>query len=552
MFDAYLLVARDARPLDDFEVVIQQRQLDPNVRDMDGDTIVHKATKEERPRLLTVLARNSADLNAPDAEQYFPVHTAVKKGNLYLLNLLFELGADLHALAPGEQTCMHLAAAYNSVEIILYLSEVHSFSLSTTDVNVLTPLHIAVKGNCYETVTFLMRGLRADPTCQDSVHNIPLHYALKDGLINNRIIWELFRRRGSEQIRMRNLDDYTPGELAGFEDPFLGRVRAANAEFIANYPRLSWPYHSWLFNFLSPGISMAVAFYLLTYYSLWYSLPTAAFLIVGVPQLLVHTHRIAHPAGPSNPAAMGWLLLGLIHSAVCALYRGVPLLWEDYGHVLTFEIALGFIALFLYLRAKFMDPGIVRKEHLRGDVTIRDLAKDHNSEFTFCFSCGIFQPPKTKHCKLCDWCVRGFDHHCAWMNTCVGHRNHRIFVIMVAFLFTTSLLWLIMGYISLAKVSGSAHPYPLFSFGWTYEPWVTAMWSYNILVAVQGGLLCYFQFSYITARRTQYFSISGVRDLTSKIPARSLSLKLYNLYLFCVRPAEFIEQPKSDFLDGFA
>ena len=552
MFDAYLLVARDGRPLDDFEVILQQKNLDPNALDLKNETIVHIATKDERPRLLTVLARNNADLNTPDGEGYCPVHIAVKNGNLYILNLLFELGADIHSPAPGGQTCMHLAAAYNCVEIVLYLSDVHAFSCSQTDGNLQTPLHIAVKGNCYEMVTYLMRQMRVDPTSQDSVNNIPLHYALKDGLINNRIIWELFKRRASEQVRMQNEDGYTPGELAGHEDPFLGKVRAANADFMANYPRLAWPYHTWLFNFLTPGLSMAVAFYLLSYYSLWYSLPTAAFLIVGVPQLLIYTHRIAHPAGASNPAAMGWLLLGLIHSAVCAIYRGVPLLWEDYGYFITFDLTLGFIALFLYLRAKFMDPGVVRKEHLKEGVNIRDLAKDIHSHHTFCFACGIFQPPKTKHCKLCDWCVRGFDHHCAWMNTCVGHRNHRVFVIMVALLFSCSVLWLIMGYIGLVKTASSSHPYDVFSHGWTYETWVTAMWSYNILVALQGGILCYVQFSYITARRTQYFSITGVRDLTSKIPARSISLKVYNLYLFFFRPADFIEQPRSDFLDGFA
>ena len=545
-------MSRDGRSLEDFELVMQQKKLDVNSRDLEGATIVHKAVREERPRLLTTLARNKADLNTPDREDNYPVHLAVIKGNLYLLNLLFELGADLHSLAAGEQSCMHMAAVYNCVEIMLYLTELHSFSCAATDGRLQTPLHLAVKANCYESVTYLMRELHADPTCRDSVGNTPLHYALKDPESNRRILWELFRRKGSEQIRIRNDQDYTPGELAGNADPFLGKVRAANAEFIVNYPSIAWPFHSWLFNFLTPGCAMALAFYLLTYYSLWYSLPMAAFLILGVPQLLIHTHRIPHPASPPNPAAMGWLLLGFFHSAFCAIYRGVPLLWSEYGHILTFEVSLGFLGLYLYLRAKFMDPGVVRKEHLREETTIRHFAKDRHPEMTFCFACGIFQPPKTKHCKLCDWCVKGFDHHCVWMNTCVGHRNHRTFVLMVMLVFLCSILWLVMGYISLAKVSESAHPYNVFKYGWAYEPWVTAMWSYNILVLIQGGLLCYFQFSYLTARRTQYFDTAGTKDLTSKVPARSLVLKVYNLYLFFFRPSQFMAQPKSDFLDGFA
>lgn len=50
------------------------------------------------------------------------------------------------------------------------------------------------------------------------------------------------------------------------------------------------------------------------------------------------------------------------------------------------------------------------------------------------------QPMRAKHCQTCKRCIRRFDHHCPWIENCVGERNHRWFVVylMVQLL---ALLW---------------------------------------------------------------------------------------------------------------
>lgn len=42
----------------------------------------------------------------------------------------------------------------------------------------------------------------------------------------------------------------------------------------------------------------------------------------------------------------------------------------------------------------------------------------------WCYKCKLWQPPRTKHCDICRYCVIRMDHHSILTNRCVGLRNH--------------------------------------------------------------------------------------------------------------------------------
>ena len=67
------------------------------------------------------------------------------------------------------------------------------------------------------------------------------------------------------------------------------------------------------------------------------------------------------------------------------------------------------------------------------------MAKDGTSLEMWCKICDHFVNESTKHCGKCNICCLDFDHHCEWVNNCVGYSNYRSFyrLIWVYLLFLT-------------------------------------------------------------------------------------------------------------------
>ncbi|XP_031784989.1 palmitoyltransferase ZDHHC6 isoform X2 [Nasonia vitripennis] len=50
----------------------------------------------------------------------------------------------------------------------------------------------------------------------------------------------------------------------------------------------------------------------------------------------------------------------------------------------------------------------------------------------FCTVCQGYKAPRSHHCRKCGRCILKMDHHCPWINNCVGHYNHGYFTAFLA------------------------------------------------------------------------------------------------------------------------
>ena len=75
--------------------------------------------------------------------------------------------------------------------------------------------------------------------------------------------------------------------------------------------------------------------------------------------------------------------------------------------------------------ASVRDPGYLRPQHDFLDL----LTKIHPCEM--CPDCLVLRTPRSRHCAICNRCVERFDHHCPWLNNCVGIRNNNAFLMFL-------------------------------------------------------------------------------------------------------------------------
>ncbi|KYO25574.1 putative palmitoyltransferase ZDHHC19 [Alligator mississippiensis] len=141
-----------------------------------------------------------------------------------------------------------------------------------------------------------------------------------------------------------------------------------------------------------------------------------------------------------------WVLPSLcasfhVSSLVClsALFFSFPCGWLAVHVSLAFPVVAGILflpALANLLLASFMDPGILPRGAKGRARLVIQVLRDEDRRFgpRWCHKCHCYCPPRSFHCPSCNVCVEGFDHHCYWLNNCVGRGNTRCFSLFVAFL----------------------------------------------------------------------------------------------------------------------
>lgn len=141
-------------------------------------------------------------------------------------------------------------------------------------------------------------------------------------------------------------------------------------------------------------------------------------------------HGLQLPLHPQQ--VVGWIALVVIGCGTIGVL--IPLLNPKLqAPILCLIIPAFFVHFVSHIVVLLLDPAEaeVRAQPTSQVVPEFDRTKHlHVIENGRCHLCNInASSKKTKHCSICNKCITRFDHHCKWLNNCIGGRNYKIFIV---------------------------------------------------------------------------------------------------------------------------
>lgn len=115
-----------------------------------------------------------------------------------------------------------------------------------------------------------------------------------------------------------------------------------------------------------------------------------------------------------------WLGYSVLGSCNIFLFNGISL-----------------VAMYSHFAAMTTDPGSVPRSALPLADDDQEFDQEANEKIVgtkfrkYCKRCKSFKPIRAHHCSICSRCIVKMDHHCPWVNNCIGVGNHKLFLLFI-------------------------------------------------------------------------------------------------------------------------
>lgn len=346
----------------------------------------HFMTKDQMVQNVNLVLKRWVDSVTLNRARVTALHYATKLSSKLFVYLVDECGADVTIRDPHGMSVMHKAAFDDNSYLITYLRDKSGFDIMEKGRAGNTPLHYACDGKAAASIIWLL-GFGADVNAKNDNAQTPMHLLMTSGdkLRDVKTLREMVFRGADKSA----IDDQgrTPLEIFQAED---------EARFQQYGMRTMSEEH--LMKDVVKVLGKQPA-----------ALPCCQFR--APMQALEKSNSTFYLQLFINPFCL-FLLIAFIFPFNAS---------SSSGYVVMALFVLQAIA-FVWVATK--DPGY----HNRSPNISFLKLNEYFDQAYICPTCEILRPKESFHCHICNRCVDRFDHHCLWINNCVGVNNHGTFL----------------------------------------------------------------------------------------------------------------------------
>ncbi|KAH1902332.1 palmitoyltransferase akr1 [Aspergillus fumigatus] len=438
--------------------LFDEKKFTANYQDEEGITPLHWAAINNQYAMCKFLLDNGADVNAKGGDSVAtPAMWAAQRCHYYIVHLLLLHGADPLLTDVQGYNILHLATIDGNAFLLVLLLH-QEIPVDVIDQQGHTGLMwAAYKG--YPACVDLFLRWGANVNAVDDGGLTPLHWALVKGSLP--CVQKLIEYGADRFAKTR--DGKSPATVAGEMNTTRVWYRALDEcgyDVDGNTKVLPMGLTSWLRNksvmskffFLWPFLIVYAAVYILSHMVIYAAIPimlVATFGLQWVAQKAASQAPSEYRVLQKTPYLSGVFAGSLFWVGVTYIFSVLPATYST-SPILNILFAVFYcLTTYFYIYSMTEDPGFVPKTGSRNQqkVVINELFEQWKfDEENFCVFCMVRKPLRSKHCKRCSRCVAKHDHHCPWIDNCVGANNLRHFVLYIICLEIGIILFLQLTY----------------------------------------------------------------------------------------------------------
>ena len=391
----------------------------PNSKTKDGHTILHWAAWSEFDKIINMILQHNkfnSIYEVDNKKGQTSFHWCCIAGNIKCIQLL--LNYDINILNIKDNngyTGLHLCSLYNKIKALDYLLLNNNSNIYDIDHHGKNILHHAIEYNHRSLVDLIIQREEKLWFIKDKFNHIPFYYAINK---NHHYLIEFLIRR--YYYLVRNI------LYLSFDNELNEKTTIISYAY-TNKPKI----YLQLKNITS--IFMRIYSYL---------------FINSMTNLNIGGQYI-------GKWIFIWLFLWLIQNYYIS-YKvdNFGIIYNSFIYILTL------LSIYYWYLAHITDAGTILSNEI---ITLKDKTyswldlyknglelsqqqEEDQQHFKLCLTCQIFKPLRSKHCKICNKCIYNFDHHCPWIDNCVGRDNYRLFFIFITITSISSILYIIQGF----------------------------------------------------------------------------------------------------------